>query len=404
MTANQSATVESLAAAIEGKHVVICCGSGGVGKTTVAAALGEVATRRTTGRVLVLTIDPAKRLANALGLEAVGNTERRVELSPEATGELWVAMLDTSASWDDLVRTHAPDAATAGKILANPLYRNITQRFVQSHDYIAMERLYELRAGGKYDLIVIDTPPSRHALDFLDAPERMADFFSSSLLKWITMPYRLGGARAGRLGYLAAKPFYQVADRILGSQFLQDIAEFFLLFQSMYGGFVRRAKAVTALLHDPGTTFVVVSSLEPAPLHEAEFFMQELDRRKLRLGALVLNRVLPAYFLDPKTRAAATRIATATAPERKGFGAAEEQRVLGSVADSFLRFATLADHEQAQRRRLARQPDAIVTIPLQDQDITDLGALASLGDTLWPDAASSAAAPKRRGRRPSSMD
>ena len=404
MTATQSATVESLAMAIEGKHVVICCGSGGVGKTTVAAALGEVATRRTTGRVLVLTIDPAKRLANALGLEAVGNTERRVELGPGATGELWVAMLDTSASWDDLVRTHAPDAATAAKILANPLYRNITQRFVQSHDYIAMERLYELRAGGKYDLIVIDTPPSRHALDFLDAPERMADFFSSSLLKWITMPYRLGGARAGRLGYLAAKPFYQVADRILGSQFLQDIAEFFLLFQTMYGGFVRRAKAVTALLHDPGTTFVVVSSLEPAPLHEAEFFMQELDRRKLRLGALVLNRVLPAYFLDAKTRAAATRIATATAPERKGFGTAEEQRVLGSVADSFLRFATLADHEQAQRRRLARQPDAIVTIPLQDQDITDLGALASLGDTLWPDAASSAAAPKRRGRRPSSMD
>ena len=404
MTASVSATVESLATAVEGKHVVICCGSGGVGKTTVAAALGEVATRRTTGRVLVLTIDPAKRLANALGLEAVGNTERRVELGPEATGELWVAMLDTSASWDDLVRTHAPDAATAAKILANPLYRNITQRFVQSHDYIAMERLYELRAGGKYDLIVIDTPPSRHALDFLDAPERMADFFSSSLLKWITMPYRLGGARAGRLGYLAAKPFYQVADRILGSQFLQDIAEFFLLFQTMYGGFVRRAKAVTALLHDPGTTFVVVSSLEPAPLHEAEFFMQELDRRKLRLGALVLNRVLPAYFLDPKTRAAATRIATASAPERKAFGTAEEQRVLGSVADSFLRFATLADHEQAQRRRLARQPDAIVTIPLQDQDITDLGALASLGDTLWPDAASSAAASKRRDRLPSSMD
>ena len=167
----------SLADAIAGKGVVICCGSGGVGKTTVAAALGEVATRRIDGRVLVLTIDPAKRLANALGLEAVGNTERRVDLGPDATGELWVAMLDTSASWNDLVRAHAPDAATTAKILSNPLYRNITQRFVQSHDYIAMERLYELRASGRYDLIVIDTPPSRHALDFLDAPERMADFF-----------------------------------------------------------------------------------------------------------------------------------------------------------------------------------------------------------------------------------
>ena len=398
-TASAKATVESLAAAIADKRVVICCGSGGVGKTTVAAALGEVATRRMTGRVLVLTIDPAKRLANALGLEAVGNTERQVELAPDATGELWVAMLDTSASWDDLVRTHAADAATAAKILANPLYRNITQRFVQSHDYIAMERLYELRAGGKYDLIVIDTPPSRHALDFLDAPERMADFFSSNLLKWITMPYRLGGARAGRLGYLAAKPFYQAADRILGSQFLQDIAEFFLLFQSMYAGFVQRAEAVTALLHDPGTTFVVISSLEPAPLHEAEYFMQELDHRKLQLGALVLNRVLPSWFLDPKSRAAATRIATASTAERKAFGTAEEQRVLASVADSFLRFATLADHEQAQRRRLARQPEAIVTIPLQDRDITDLGALAALGDALWPPAAATrGAAPNRRAR------
>ena len=398
-TASAKVTVQSVAAAIADKRVVICCGSGGVGKTTVAAALGEVATRRMTGRVLVLTIDPAKRLANALGLEAVGNTERRVELAPDATGELWVAMLDTSASWDDLVRTHAADAATAAKILANPLYRNITQRFVQSHDYIAMERLYELRAGGKYDLIVIDTPPSRHALDFLDAPERMADFFSSNLLKWITMPYRLGGARAGRLGYLAAKPFYQAADRILGSQFLQDIAEFFLLFQSMYAGFVQRAEAVTALLHDPGTTFVVVSSLEPAPLHEAEYFMQELDQRKLRLGALVLNRVLPSWFLDPKSRAAATRIATASPGERKAFGSPEEQRVLASVADSFLRFATLADHEQAQRRRLARQPEAIVTIPLQDRDITDLGALAALGDALWPQApATRGAAPNRRAR------
>ena len=374
----------SLADAIAGKGVVICCGSGGVGKTTVAAALGEVATRRIDGRVLVLTIDPAKRLANALGLEAVGNTERRVDLGPDATGELWVAMLDTSASWDDLVRNHAPDAATAAKILINPLYRNITQRFVQSHDYIAMERLYELRASGRYDLIVIDTPPSRHALDFLDAPERMADFFSSNLLKWITMPYRLGGERIGRLGYLAAKPFYQVADRILGSQFLQDIAEFFLLFQTMYGGFVRRAKAVTALLHDPSTTFVVVSSLEPAPLHEAEFFMQELDRRRLLLGGLVLNWVLPSEFLDAKARAAATRLVTSTPAERKTFGPSEEQRVLVSVAESFLRFAALADHEQAQRRRLARQPDAVVTIALQDHDITDLAGLSALGDTLWP--------------------
>lgn len=379
-------SIDSIASALEHKSVVICCGAGGVGKTTIAAAFGDVARRRTGGRVLVLTIDPAKRLANALGLESVGNVERRINNSDDAGGELWVAMLDTSSSWDDLVRAHAPDPATATKILANPLYRNITERFVQSHDYIAMERLYELRASGRFDLIVIDTPPSRHALDFLDAPERMADFFSSKLLRWITMPYRLGGERAGRLGYLAAKPFYQVADRILGSQFLADIAEFFLLFQSMYDGFVTRARAVTELLRDPATAFVVVSSLEPAPLHEAEFFMQELERRGHHLGALVFNRVLPDDFRDARARAGATRVITASAVERKRLGSVDENRVFANVAESFLRFAALADHEQAQRRRLAHRPATMVSIPLQDHDITDLPSLSLLGDLLWPPA------------------
>ena len=384
---SSSANVEatgSIGSALEDKSVVICCGAGGVGKTTIAAALGDVARRRTGGKVLVLTIDPAKRLANALGLQSVGNVERQINNADHDGGELWVAMLDTSSSWDDLVRAHAPDPTTAEKILANPLYRNITQRFVQSHDYIAMERLYELRASGRFDLIVIDTPPSRHALDFLDAPERMADFFSSKLLRWITLPYRLGGERAGRLGYLAAKPFYQVADRILGSQFLADIAEFFLLFQSMYDGFVTRAHAVTTLLRDPATAFVVVSSLEPAPLHEAEFFMQELDRRGHHLGALVFNRVLPDDFRDARARAGATQVITASAAERARLGSVDENRVYVNVAESFLRFAALADHEQAQRRRLARRPDTTVSIPLQDHDITDLAALSALGDLLWP--------------------
>jgi anion-transporting ArsA/GET3 family ATPase len=249
-----SAAVPGLAGLLGSASIVIACGSGGVGKTTTAAAMGIAAARNSKRRVLVVTIDPAKRLADALGLDALGNLETRVAL-PGAQGELWVAMLDTSASWDDLVRRHAADAATAEKILVNPLYRNITQRFVQSHDYIAMERLYDLDAAGRFDLVIIDTPPSRHALDFLDAPERMSDFFSSSLLKWITLPYRTLGERAGRLGYLAAKPFYQVADRILGSQFLQDIAEFFLLFQGMYEGFVHRADAVASLLHRPTTSW-----------------------------------------------------------------------------------------------------------------------------------------------------
>lgn len=387
--AKTDGVVASLHEAINNKNIVICCGAGGVGKTTVAAALGAVVATKLGKRVLVLTIDPARRLATALGLEAVGNVATRVDgvhgssKSKLATGELWMAMLDTSASWDDLVRKHAPDADTRDKILANPLYRNITQRFIQSHDYIAMERLYELRAGGEFDLIIIDTPPSRHALDFLDAPERMADFFSSALLRWITMPYRLGGAKAGRLGYLASKPFYQIADRILGSQFLEDIAEFFLLFQSMYDGFVQRATSVKKLLHDDGTTFVVISSLDAAPLNEAEFFVKELAKRGHNLGALVLNRVLPDWFNDPKAEKLAKKISKTPDADSSVYGSIEEFKVLQSVAESFLRFSALADVEDEIASRLSTKPKVLVRIPLQDRDISDAAGLAAFGELLW---------------------
>ena len=191
-----------------------------------------------------------------------------------------------SSRWDDLIRRHAPDAKTRDAILANPLYQNLMGRFVQSHDYIAMERLYDLHARGTYDLIVVDTPPTRNAIDFLEAPARMADFFSSRLLRWLTAPAR------SRVVNFASKPFYTVADRILGTQFLQDIAEFFLLFQAMYDGFVERAEAVEQVLHDRRTTFVVVSTLEAAPVREAEFFIEELRaaqapprRRRAQQGA-----------------------------------------------------------------------------------------------------------------------
>ena len=293
--ARRAGSIEQLLAA---KEIVIHCGSGGVGKTTTAAAVAAMAAVHHGGKVLVLTVDPAKRLANALGLEAFGNVETRVphqaflDAGVEPRGELWAAMLDTKQSWDDLVRRHAPDPGTRDAILANPLYKNITGRFVQSHDYIAMERLYEIHASGRFDLIIVDTPPTRNAIDFLEAPERMADFFSSRLLRWLTVPAR------SRVLTLASKPFYSVADRILGSKFLEDIAEFFLLFQTMYEGFVTRAEAVTRTLADKRTTFVVVTTLESAPVHEAEFFIDALEDRKLHLGAVVLNKVLPVWFLD----------------------------------------------------------------------------------------------------------
>ncbi|HWD52013.1 MAG TPA: ArsA-related P-loop ATPase, partial [Acidimicrobiales bacterium] len=276
-----SAGSGSLDGLLAAKEIVIACGPGGVGKTTTAAAAGVMATLRHGGKVLVLTVDPAKRLANALGLEGIGNAESRVPdeafrsagLKPR--GELWAAMLDTKESWDSLIRMHAPDPQTRDEILANPLYKNISGRFVQSHDYIAMERLFEIHSEGEYDLIVVDTPPTRNALDFLDAPQRLADFFSSRLLRWLIVPYR------SRLVNVATKPFYQIADRILGTQFLADISEFFILFQSMYDGFVERAGAVQRLLSDRRTTFMVVSTLEGVPLREAEFFAQELTARHL---------------------------------------------------------------------------------------------------------------------------
>ena len=296
------ATSHSLESLLATREVVVFCGSGGVGKTSVAAAAGVTAAARLGGKVLVLTIDPARRLADALGIEPFGNVERRVsldacrELGIEPRGELYAAMLDTKQSWDELVLRHAPDETTAYRILDNRLYHNVTARFVQSHDYIAMERLYDLHASGTYDLIIIDTPPTRNAIDFLEAPARMAEFFGGRLVRLLTMPYRISGGRGARMFNAASRPFYQLADRVLGSQFLQDIAEFFLNFQSMYPGFVERANAVEQLLHDRRTTFAVVTTLEGAPLREAEQFCHELSARNFHLGALVLNKTLPEYM------------------------------------------------------------------------------------------------------------
>jgi anion-transporting ArsA/GET3 family ATPase len=378
-------TLEQLVAA---REIVITCGSGGVGKTTTAAAIGAMAATHIGGKVLVLTVDPAKRLANALGLERFGNVESRVprELltatGVEPRGELWAAMLDTKESWDALVRTHAPDPQTRDAILSNPLYQNITGKFVQSHDYIAMERLYEIHVSGRYDLIVVDTPPTRNAIDFLEAPERMADFFSSRLLRWLITPYR------SRLVNAASKPFYNVADRILGSQFLEDIAEFFILFQTMYDGFVERAQAVTRTLADRRTTFVVISTLEEAPVREAEFFIDALDERSFNLGALVLNKVLPSYLLDDQATTAAELLIRKAAPIAAelgdGLGPTDDvERVLREIAESFLNYRIVATREAEQRKELARVPEVVAAAPFFDQDIFDLGGLVRLGDSIW---------------------
>ena len=384
-----SESAGSLEQLLAAREIVISCGSGGVGKTTTAAAMAAV---HLGGTVLVLTVDPARRLANALGLERFGNVERRVPddlfraAGVEPRGELWAAMLDTKDSWDALVRTHAPDPATRDAILSNPLYQNITGKFVQSHDYIAMERLYEIHTSGRYDLIVVDTPPTRHAIDFLEAPERMADFFSSRLLRWLTTPYR------SRLVNAASRPFYSIADRILGSQFLEDIAEFFILFQTMYDGFVERARAVERTLSERRTTFVVVSTLEEAPVREAEFFIRALSDRDLHLGALVLNKVLPGYFLDEAATAAAEElvrkadpVAATVAEQLAGevVDPADLARVLREVAESFLNYRIIATREAEQRKELGVVPDVVAAAPFFETDIFDLAGLLRMGERIW---------------------
>ncbi len=380
-----SSSIDKLVAS---KEIVITCGSGGVGKTTTAAAIAAMAAVNHGGKVLVLTVDPARRLANAMGISSIGNKEARipdeafVEAGERPRGELWAAMLDTKQSWDDLVLQHSPDKESSQRILANPIYQNFSGRFVQSHDYIAMERLYELHRQGGYDLIVVDTPPTRNAIDFLEAPQRMEDFFSSRLLRWLTVPYR------SKLMNVASKPFYQVADRILGTQFLEDIAEFFMLFQSMYDGFVERSRTVARLLKDKRTTFMVVSTLEAAPLREGEYFIEELTARKFHLGAVVLNKVLPGYLKDAPSIGLAKKMSEEPESIAIQLDSAFSNRdlvtrVIKEIADSYLNYSLVAKREEKERAELAVAPDHLCTVPFMETDIYDLAGLLKVGNAIW---------------------
>ncbi len=368
----------ALGALLSSREIVITCGPGGVGKTTTAAALATSVAYDLGGDVLVLTVDPARRLAQALGLEGLGNEVTEVELVQQgdkaARGRLFAAMLDMKQSWDALVVEHAPNEQTATSILANPLYDNITSRFIASHDYIAMERLYELHGEGKYDLIVVDTPPSRTALDFLDAPARMEEFFSSRLLRWIIAPYR------NRLVGMASKPFSQVADRILGTQFLADIAEFFILFQSMYEGFVDRAGAVGRLLADERCAFLVVSTGEAVPAREAGFFAKELQARGFMLGGMVVNRMMPESLTQNSVLEGA-RALHESSPELSatlGIDEALMKMVTSELLRSLEDFSKLALREQAERSVLGDYAD-VLALPYLAEPITDLASLLTLG-------------------------
>ncbi len=382
----------SLESLVASKEIVVCCGPGGVGKTTVAASIAATAAVRQPANVLVFTVDPARRLADALGVGLEGNAIHEVPkeafsaLGLRPRGRLWAGMLDTKACWDDLISRHSPDRRTADRLLANPLYNNLTSRFAASHDYVAAERVFELHRQGEYDLIVVDTPPSRHALDFIDAPRLMEEFFSSRLARWLLGPQR------ARLAGLASRPFAFVADRLLGSQLLEQLAEFFLLFQSLYGSLTERVREVSALLADNRSSFVVVTTLEYVPAQESRVLLEALRARKLPLGAIVANKVLPSYLTDPELAGLGERIEKA-ASELAGKLAAEAgtdldsgliERVLREIGQSFGGYQVVAMREAEQFGALARfAPEVVVSAERMPRELTDLEGLIALGNSIW---------------------
>jgi Oxyanion-translocating ATPase len=348
-------------------RIVVCCGAGGVGKTTTSAALAVRAAERGR-RTVVLTIDPAKRLAQALGLEALGNEPGVVA---EADGDLHAMMLDMRRTFDEMVQTHA-EPGRAEKIIANPVYQTISSSFSGTQEYMAMEKLGQLAATGEWDLIVVDTPPSRSALDFLDAPQRMSNFLDGRMIRLLSAPARAGGRGLRKIVGAGFSLFAKAVSTILGGQLLADASSFVQAFDTMFGGFRERANATYALLRSPGTAFVVVSAPEPDALREAAYFVDRLSAEDMPLAGLVLNRTHPvlAPLSATKARAAAEGLR----------GAPLAAAVLRLHADR----VDLAEREERLLSRFtsAHPTVAVIRVPVVAEDIADLNGLREIGTRL----------------------
>ena len=365
---------------LEGKGVCICAGSGGVGKTTTSAAIATGMAARGL-RTCVLTIDPAKRLADSLGLEELGNEARQVDpqlfeaRGIELRGELWAMMLDAKATFDELVRRHAPDEETRERVLENRIYQQISSALAGSQEYMAMEKLFELHSEGRYDLLVLDTPPTRNALDFLDAPRRLTQFIEGRSLRMFMRPTGLAAKVAGR----GASMMFSILRRILGFDLLADLSEFFSAFSGMVDGFRERAKRVNALISDPETCFVVVCGPQGEPIDEAVYFHRKLVEAKLPVGGVIVNKV---HYPTDHARGDGEDLRTLLAAELG------EEKLAERVAANFVDYQALAERDAANIDHLAAElrTKQVIRVPYLDEDVHDLAGLAQINRYLFATA------------------
>jgi anion-transporting ArsA/GET3 family ATPase len=360
-----------------GVHIVVCCGSGGVGKTTTAAALALRAAENHGRRTVVLTIDPARRLAQSLGLTELDNAPRQVKGidSGDEGGELHAMMLDMKRTFDDVVLAHT-DPARAAEIFANPFYQAMSSTFSGTQEYMAMEKLGQLHARGEWDLIVVDTPPSRSALDFLDAPARLSRFLDGRMLRLLLAPARAGGRSVFNLVTASFGVFSRAVQKILGAQLLSDLSGFVAALDSMFGDFRQRAEQTYRILQARETAFLVVAAPEPDAIREAAFFAGRLGTERMPLAGLVLNRVhrtsLPGLSAE-HSLTAATRL------ERLGGHEA--------TAGALRVHAALIQRTAREHRVAARFTDAFPAVPLAEvtalpADVHDVDGLRLIGDSL----------------------
>jgi anion-transporting ArsA/GET3 family ATPase len=364
--------VSDLTSIVAGREIIVCCGSGGVGKTTTAAAIA-VEGARLGRRTCVVTIDPARRLADALGLRSLTNTPRRVEGG--WPGELWALMLDTKGTFDDLVVRYAHDPQQARGILDNRLYRNLSDALSGTQEYMAMEKLYELHEEGGFDLIVVDTPPTRSALDFLSAPRRLTRFLDNRIFRMLVMPTRA----YLRAVSVATQAFLRTVAKVVGAEMVSDTVAFFQAFEGMEQGFRNRADRVLELLSQGSTAFLLVASPRRDAVDEALFFAERLGRSHIAVQGLIVNRLHPR-FDAPSGGALSVGGASRVGAHTDGDGQA-----LGALVANRDELRAMAEREETHFAALAGQvaPAPVARVPFLAADVHDLDGLAVIADHLF---------------------